>query len=93
MEIAKVKEFMYYDYKSKLIYKSKWLDRILFISEGSLISVYAILETELGEMLFTTDWSYSEEPIIMDVFMHKDSWLKFNSYRDIINLDIDESNK
>ena len=75
MDIAKAKEFIYLrneiDEENDIVI-SKDLDKILEITDNSLIGVYGVVDTESGEKLFHTDFAYSGEPILTNVFLHKD---------------------
>lgn len=88
-ELNDVKKYVYCPvsvFGEKKIYISKDLNKILEITEDSLISVYAALEMPNGLTLFTMEFSYSDEPLIMHRFMHIDSFMKFNNDREIVNL-------
>lgn len=73
MEVSKAKEFIiledYYDNPSFIV--SKDLDKILEITNNSLVGVFGIIDTEDGEVLMEMDWSYAGEPILMRRFLHK----------------------
>lgn len=90
MEISRVKHFWYE--KDKKLYKSKDLSKIREIDEFSndLIGVYGAVETEKGNKLIRVEFNYSGEPIliggIMGTFLHEDSFLKFKSNREIIEI-------
>ena len=88
MDKERAKEFMYIPLDEKVLYISKSLDKIIDIDSTSkhLISVYAVVDTASGEKLFEMDYSYSDEPIIMRVFLHKDYILKHYWNRKIIEL-------
>lgn len=89
MEVCKAKEFIYNPvsiHSENKLYISKDLDKILEKTDGELISVYAILETPEGLVLFDMDFTYAGEPIILRKFMHKDSYLGFYSHKEIITL-------
>lgn len=80
MDKEKAKEFIFYDMFSpgdkETIYISKDLDKLIEMNDGSLNSIYAVVDTESGEKLFCMDFAYSGEPIIMQVFLHKDYFMK-----------------
>lgn len=88
MELALAKEFIYCPIFSDIdhLYISKDLNKLMEMNEFSLTSIYAVIDTPNGEKLFGMDFAYSGEPIIMSVFLHKESFLKFNNDREIINL-------
>lgn len=81
MDISKAKEFILIDDFDlhKKLYASKDLLKIIEKNDDSLIGVYGVVDTDDGEVLMTTDWSYSGEPILMRRFLHK----KFFRYDDI----------
>lgn len=88
MEIAMAKKFVFYDVLQHKIYISKKLD-ILFekVEDAKLYSgLFGILDTEIGEVMFKIEESYSGEPIIMDKVMHWESFIKFHRYFDYIEL-------
>lgn len=88
-ELSDVKKYVYCPvsiHDEQKIYISKDLNKILEKTDGELISVYAALEMPNGLTLFTMDFSYSDEPLIMHRFMHIDSFLKFNNDREIVYL-------
>ena len=94
MEAAKAKYFVYIPYKGKFIYTSKDLDAILqkarendeFYVEGSLVQIYALLETESGETLCYMDYSYAGELIIMGRFIHWEYAKKHYFNRQIVQI-------
>lgn len=69
------------------LYKSKDLQRLLDMNDGELLFIYAIIDTESGETLMNMDWSYNEEPIIMNRFIHLDYYLKYHWDKKVIDLD------
>lgn len=73
MDKEKAKEFIFLDIRNDVekIYISKYLDKLIELNEGTLNSIYAVVDTESGEKLFEMDFAYSGEPIIMRVFLHK----------------------
>ncbi len=88
-ELSDVKKYVYCPvsiHDEKKIYISKDLNKILEKTEGDLISVYAALEMQNGLTLFTMDYSYSDEPLIMHRFMHLDTFFGFYNYREIVYL-------
>lgn len=88
-ELSNVKRYLYCPvsiFDEKKIYISKDLNKILEKTDGLLVSVYAELEMPNGLTLFTMDFSYSDEPLIMHRFMHIDSFMKFNNDREIVYL-------
>lgn len=88
MDIAKAKEFLYVPENEKKFYISKDLWKLIEMSgkRGLKYCIYAILETESGDTLMNMDWSYSNEPIIMDRFIHLNYFLKHYWFKDIIKL-------
>lgn len=91
MDIEKAKAFIFNDsvvnVHSNAIYKSKVLQRLLDKNNGKLIFIYAIIETESGEMLMEMDWSYSGDPIIMHKVIHLEFYMKFYRNCELIDLD------
>lgn len=89
MEKEKAKEFIFLDlwggYYEK-IYISQDLQRLIDLNNGSLNSIYAVVDTESGEKLFEMDFAYSGEPIIMRVYLHKAFFMEHFSDREIIKL-------
>lgn len=76
MDKEKAKEFIFIDiFHDEKIYISRDLDKLIELNEGSLNSIYAVVDTESGEKLFEMDFSYSGEPIIMRVFLHKEFFM------------------
>jgi len=75
MDKAKAKEFIFLDTIDTIctnkIYVSKDLDKLIDMNNGSLISIYAVVDTASGEQLFDMDFDYSGEPIITRAFIHK----------------------
>ena len=73
MDKEKAKEFIFLDIMNDVekIYISKDLDKLMELNEGTLNSIYAVVDTESGEKLFEMDFAYSGEPIITRVFLHK----------------------
>lgn len=88
MELALAKEFIFCPiiFDEGHLYISKDLNKLMEMNKLSLTGIYAVIDTSNGEKLFEMDFSYSGEPIIMRVFIHKDSFLSFNNDREIINL-------
>lgn len=86
MDKEKAKEFLFFDQineDKEIIYISNDLDKLIEMNDGSLTSIYAIVDTENGEKLFEMDFAYSGEPIIMRVFLHKDFFMKHYWNREI----------
>lgn len=77
--MAKAKEFMFVDKHRETIWFSKDLDKLLEKQTDTykLSHIYAILDTEVGEKLFTLDYAYSGEIIIMRLFLHKKYMLDY----------------
>ena len=87
MDTAKAKEFIFLDlWNDEKIYISKDLQTLIDMNDGSLNSIYAVVDTESGEKLFDMDFAYSGEPIIMRVFLHKKFFMDHYWNREIINL-------
>lgn len=89
MDKEKAKEFLFFDQineDKEIIYFSKDLEKLIEMNDGSLTSIYAVVDTESGEKLFEMDFSYSGEPIIMRVFLHKDFFMKHFWNREIRNV-------
>jgi len=87
MDTAKAKEFIFLDLlNDEKIYISKDLQTLIDMNNGSLTSIYAVVDTESGEKLFEMDFAYSGEPIIMRVFLHKKFFMDHYWNREIINL-------
>jgi hypothetical protein len=88
MELAKVKKFVYYDARQKVIYTAKDLSTIFEEFEDSRLyaGLYGIIDTEIGEVMFKIDESYFGEPIVMDRVMHWDSFMKFHCMTKFIKL-------
>lgn len=81
------KEYIYRSKCSRKIYVSKDLERLMIMNEGDLAFIYAVLDTDNGEMLMHMDWSYSEEAIIMGRYLHKAFFLRYYSDYKVIYLD------
>lgn len=87
MDKAQAKEFIFLDlWHDDKIYISKDLDKLIELNDGSLNSIFAVVDTESGEKLFEMDFSYSGEPIIMRVFLHKAFFMKHYSNSEKIEL-------
>lgn len=89
MDKEKAKEFLFFDQineDKEIIYFSKDLQKLIEMNDGSLTSIYAVVDTESGEKLFEMDFAYSGEPIIMRVFLHKDFFMKHYWNREIRNV-------
>lgn len=85
MDIAVAKEFIY---KSEgAIYISTDISRIEDVAGiGKLYLAFGVVDTPLGEKLFYIDYAYSGEPILMDVFVHKDIFMDYYSHLKVIHL-------
>ena len=90
MDITKAKEFIFLDTISSLstgkIYVSKDVHKLIEMNGGTLISIFAVIDTENGEKLFYMDFSYSGEPLIFGVFIHKDFFMRAYSHLEIVNV-------
>ena len=86
MEKEKAKKFLYLDEDLNTIFTSKDLQKLLDKTDNQLFWVYAIIETPSGEALFEMDWSYSGEPIVMRMFIHKEFFFKHYHYMKIVEL-------
>ena len=87
MDKERAKSFVFKAEDSKKIYVSKDLQKLLDKSDGMLINVFAIVETESGDTLCYMDWSYSGEPIIMGRFIHSDFFFKHYCASKVVDLD------
>lgn len=86
MDKEKAKEFIYVPHDDDNIYISKDLQTLLDANDNDLIWIYAVIDTESGEVLMSMDWSYSGEPIIMHRFIHKAYFLKHYHNKTIVKL-------
>ena len=88
MDIVKAKEFILMPVLiDDKIFVSKSLDKILEKNgDDSLIGVYGVIDTPDGEVLMTTDYSYSGEPIMMRRFLHKKFLINEFTTKEIIYL-------
>lgn len=86
MDITLAKEFIYKSRKDNTIYICKNLQRLLEISCNHIWDIYGVVDTPQGEKLFELDFAYSGEPIIMRVFLHKDSFFMFYDGMKIIDI-------
>lgn len=90
MDIAKAKEFIFLDIISSLstnkMYVSKDVHKLIEMNGGTLISIFAVIDTENGEKLFYMDFSYLGEPLIFGVFIHKDFLMKAYSHLEIVKV-------
>lgn len=88
MDKERAKEFIFLDtlHTDDKIYISQDLDKLIALNEGSLVSIYAVVDTESGEKLFEMDFAYSGEPIIMRVFLHKDYFMRWYHALPIIKI-------
>lgn len=85
MDIAVAKEFIY---KTEVaIYISSSLPLIEEVAgRERLYLAYGVVDTPSGEKLFHIDYAYSGEPILMDVFLHKDYFMKYYDHLKVIHL-------
>ena len=86
MDKEKAKEFIFFEPLEEIIYISKDVYKLIELNNGSLTSIYAVVDTESGEKMFEMDFAYSGEPIIMCVFLHKDFFMKHYWNRPIRNV-------
>lgn len=90
MDKEKAKEYIFLDTIdwscTNKIYVSKDLDTLIKMNDGSLISIYAVVDTESGENLFEMDFDYCGEPIIMRRFIHKEFFLKWHDHLEVVNV-------
>lgn len=88
MDKERAKEFIFLDTLNAddKIYISQDLNKLIDLNEGSLTSIYAVIDTESGEKLFEMDFAYSGEPIIMRVFLHKDYFMRWYDTLPIIKI-------
>lgn len=85
MDIAVAKEFIYK--REGAIYISTDLSRIEEVAgRGKLYLAYGVVDTPSGEKLFHIDYAYSGDPILMDVFLHKDYFMKYYDHLKVIHL-------
>ena len=88
MDITLAKEYMLIPLLDEdKIFISKDLDKILAKNgENGLIGVYGVIDCADGEVLMTTDYAYSGEPILMRRFLHKKFFINEFTTKDIIEL-------
>lgn len=87
MDKEKAKEFIFLDlWHDEKIYISKDLQTLIDMNEGTLDSIYAVVDTENSEKLFEMDFAYSGEPIIMRAFLHKDFFMRHYWNREVIHV-------
>lgn len=88
MDKERAKEFIFLDtlHTDDKIYISQDLNKLIDLNEGSLTSIYAVVDTESGEKLFEMDFAYSGEPIIMRVFLHKNYFMRWYDTLPIIRM-------
>ena len=89
MDIALAKEFILlndYGEGDGKIYISKDLNKLLEMNDNTLIGIYGVIDTENGEKMMTMDWSYSGEPLLMRVFLHKKFFINHYTNRAIVNI-------
>lgn len=90
MDKAKAKEFIFLDTIDTIctnkIYVSKDLDKLMDMNNGSLISIYAVVDTVSGEQLFDMDFDYSGEPIITRAFIHKEFFINAYTTLEIVKV-------
>lgn len=88
MDIAKAKEFIYYNDDTNTIYISHDVHKLIDMHPyHDLTWIYAVVDTENGEKLFEMDFAYSGEPIIMRVFLHKNYYMNYRWTAKIVNID------
>lgn len=91
MDICKAKKFVFHQTwkQEDTIYISKDIQSIIDINPN-LIGVFAVIDTESGEKMFTVEYDYSGEPIIMGgifgCFVHFDYFMKQYPYTKIVYL-------
>jgi hypothetical protein len=90
MDKEKAKEYIFLDTVNMLntdkIYVSRDLDTLIKMNDGSLTSIYAVVDTESGENLFEMDFNYCGEPIIMGRFIHKEFFMKWHDHLEVVNV-------
>ena len=87
MDKEKAKEFIYYNDDNNTLCISKNVQTLIDIHPfHDLTWIYAVVDTENGEKLFEMDFSYSGEPIIMRVFLHKKYFMDYHWTSKIVNL-------
>lgn len=87
MDKEKAKEFIYYNDDTNTIYISNDVQALIDIHPyNDLTWIYAVVDTENGEKLFEMDFSYSGEPIIMRVFLHKKYFMDYHWTAKVVKL-------
>lgn len=88
MEIVKAKYFVCWDTFSNTLYKAKKLQTLFDEVElaRDYIGLMAVLDTEIGEVLFKVEETYYGEPILMERVMHIKSFMGFHTYAKIVEL-------
>lgn len=89
MEIANVKRYVCRDALLNKIYISRSLGTLFDNVElaRDYIGLMGVLDTSVGEVLFSIEESYSYEPILLHRIMHYDTFMRFFPYAEIIDLD------
>ena len=89
MEIANVKRYICRDAYLDKIYISRSLQTLFDNVKlaRDYIGLMGVLDTPIGEVLFSIEESYSHDPILMRRIMHYDTFMKFHLYSIIIDLD------
>lgn len=88
MEISKAKLFVHKTPHTGELVFAKDLDTMREIVEDYEIALFAILETEGGDILFKVEFTYSGKPYLdCWKFMHIVSYLGFHPYCEKIYLD------
>lgn len=88
MDIANAKYFVCWDTFENTLYKTKNLQTLFDEVElaRDYIRLMAVLDTEIGEVLFKVEETYYGEPIIMEKIMHIKSFMGFHTYAKIVEL-------
>lgn len=85
METVRAKEFLFDDIETCNVFISTDLQKLMDMNEGELSFIYAVIETEDGDILANMDWSYAGEPIIMQRFVHKEFLIRYKNKK-IMNI-------
>lgn len=78
--MSEVKYYVHVDWNDMSIVYAKNIASIQSI-ENYDISLYGIIETIEGDVLFNIEWNYYGELIIMKKFMHLESFLKYSRFQ------------
>lgn len=85
MEIQFAKEFICQDIMSEIIYITKSFEKVEeLLSQFKWLSVWGVFDTKYGLELFEIDQRYDGEYFTWRRFMHRDSFMKFNNDKTIV---------